>query len=98
MRHKFIFGLLLCLLIICFYQFHIIYSEAKEVAITDLNSRQMIHARQAQNGIEVFFENIVGFLTKLSESNHIINLDSTGINQLDFALAIQPEGIGVEEV
>ena len=72
MKHKYIFGFLFCVLCLCFYLFHIIYAEAKEKAIAELNSRQMIHAKQAQDEIEIFFSNIIKFLTKMSESDHII--------------------------
>ena len=93
MKHKYIFGFLLCVLCLCFYLFHIIYAEAKEKAIAELNSRQMIHAKQAQGGIEVFFSDIVKFLTSLSASTHIVDLDDQGKNELDFALTIKPEAI-----
>ena len=93
MTHKHILGFLLCILCICFYLLHMIYSEAKKNAIAELNSRQMIHARQAQGGIEAFFSNTIKILTKLSESDHIAALDDQGVNELDFALTIQPEGI-----
>ena len=52
-----------------------IYTEAKENAIAELNSRQMIHAKQAKAEIEVFFSTIVKLLTRLSQSDHIIDLD-----------------------
>jgi hypothetical protein len=93
MKHKYIFGFLLCVLCLCFYLFHIIYAEAKEKAIAELNSRQMIHAKQAQGGIEVFFTDIVKFLTSLSASTHIVDLDDQGKNELDFALTIKSGAI-----
>ncbi len=93
MKHKFIVAFLLSMLIVCFYLFNIIYSEAKERAVFELNARQMINAQQAKSGIEAYFNDVIKFLTKLSESNHIINFDDKSKNELDFALKIQPEGI-----
>ena len=93
MKHKYIFGFLFCVLSLCFYLFHIIYAEAKEKAIAELNSRQMIHAKQAQDQIEIFFSDIINFLSKMSESDHIIDMDDQGRNGLDFALTMNPEAI-----
>ncbi|MBU0769369.1 MAG: Cache 3/Cache 2 fusion domain-containing protein [Proteobacteria bacterium] len=93
MKHKFMLGFLLCALGLCLYLFQIIYAETKENAIAELNSRQMIHAKQARRGIEDFFSNVTIFLTKISESSHIVDLDDQGRNELDFALAINPEAI-----
>ncbi len=93
MKQKFIVSALLCMLIVCLYLFKVIYSEAKQRAILELNSRQMIHAKQAKGGIEAYFSDIIKFLTKLSESDHIADFDTQGQNELDFALQIKPEGI-----
>ncbi len=93
MRNRYIGCLLLFLLCFCFYLFHIIYIEAKSNAIDALNSRQMIHAKQAQVEIETFFNNIVKFLTELSKSEHIIDLTYQGKKDLDLALVLKPEGI-----
>ncbi|MFH0724807.1 MAG: PAS domain S-box protein [Pseudomonadota bacterium] len=93
MKHKLLFGFLFYALCSCLYLFHIIYTEAKEKAIADLNSRQMIHARQAQRGIEEFFSNLIAALTKLSGSGHIIDMDDWGRREMEFALTIHPEAI-----
>jgi PAS domain-containing protein len=93
MKPKYMFGFLVLLFCLCSYLFHIIYAEAKEKTIAELNSRQMIHAKQAKGGIEVFFKDIVRFLTRLSASTHIVDLDDRGRNELDVALTIKPEAI-----
>ncbi|MFC1505075.1 PAS domain S-box protein [Thermodesulfobacteriota bacterium] len=93
MKHKYILGIFLGLLLLCFYLFGVIYTEAKDKAIADLNSRQMIHAKQAQLGIEGFFSNTIQFLANLSESAHIVDMDDQGRSELDFALTINPEVI-----
>ncbi len=93
MRYRYIAGFLICLFSFCIYLSYVIYKEAKEKAIYDLNSRQMILANQAQGEIEIFFNDITSFLTNLSTSEHVINFDHQGKDDLDFALSIRPEGI-----
>lgn len=93
MKYRYAAGALFFLLCFCFYLFHVIYAEAKEKAIAELTSRQMIHAIQAQGEIEIFFNNITTFLTKLSESDQVIDFNHQGRKDLDLALAIRPEGI-----
>lgn len=53
----------------------------------------MIHARQAQEGIESFFTDTIKLLSHLSESDHIIDFDDQGKNELNFALSVYPEAI-----
>ena len=77
----------------CLYLFQMIYSEVKEKTIADLNSQQLIHAKQAGRGIEEYFSDLITFLTKVSESGHVISLDDQGRKELDFALKINREGI-----
>ena len=93
MKHKCILGIFFCVLCLCFYLFHVIYTDAKEKAIAELNSRQTIHARQAKKGIEDFFHNVIASLVKMSASDHIVDFDERGKDELDFALSIQPEAI-----
>ncbi len=93
MRYKFIFGSLLCVLCLCFCLFQIIYSEAENRAIAELNARQMIHAKQAQSEIETYFNDTVEFLTKLSASDDVIDMGEQGQKRLDFAYSIKPMGI-----
>jgi len=86
MKHRYLFGLLIGLVCACLYLFYVTYSEVKEKTISDFNLRQLIHARQAGKGIEKYFSDLIVFLTKLSESGHIIVLDEHGKNEMDFAL------------
>jgi PAS domain S-box-containing protein len=53
----------------------------------------MIHARQAQKGIENFFHNLIAIITKLAKSGHIADIDDWGRHEMDFALTIDPEAI-----
>ncbi|RPH49285.1 MAG: PAS domain S-box protein [Desulfobacteraceae bacterium] len=86
MRHKYLLGLLIAVVVGCLCLFQIVYSEVKEKTIAELNSRQLIHARQAAMGIEEYFSDLIIFLTKISESGHIISLDDQGRKEMDFAL------------
>ena len=53
----------------------------------------MIHAKQAQRGIEDFFSNTTHFLFQISQSERVINLDDQGRRELDFAFQINPGAI-----
>ncbi|MBU2622822.1 MAG: PAS domain S-box protein [Proteobacteria bacterium] len=93
MKHRYLFGLLIAVVGLCLYIFQVIYTEVKEKTITDLNSRQLIHARQAGIGIEYFFSDLVTSLTKVSESGHIISFDDQGRKEMDFTLKTSGQGI-----
>ncbi|MBU2621641.1 MAG: cache domain-containing protein [Proteobacteria bacterium] len=93
MKHRYLFGLLIAAVGVCLYIFQVIYTEVKEKTIADLNSRQLIHARQAGRGIEYFFSDLITFLTRVSESGHIISFDDQGRKELDFALKTSGQGI-----
>jgi len=93
MKPKYLLGIYLCVIGLFLYLFYAVYIEAKEKAIAELNSRQTIHAKQAQKGIEDFFNRVTAFLTKISESNHIVELDDQGRKEMNFALDVQPETI-----
>jgi PAS domain S-box-containing protein len=93
MKRSYLFGLLLGMVCFCFYLFQVIYTGVKEKTIADLNSRQLIHARQAGRGIEYFFSDLITFLTKVSESGHVVSLDDQGRKELDFALNINRKEI-----
>ena len=86
MKHRYLFGMLIGLVCSCLYLFYVTYSEVKEKTIADFNSRQLIHARQAGRGIEEYFSDLIIFLTKLSESDHIIMLDEQGREEMALAL------------
>ncbi len=93
MKPKYLMGFLFCMLGLCLYLFYIIYSGAKENAIAELTNRQSIHAKQAKRGIEYLFSDLITYLIKISNSDHIINLDDQGKNELDLTLKLYPEAI-----
>ena len=63
---------------LCGFLFRSFYEEAKQESIKNLNSQQLLHARQAAGGIEDFFDNWTKTLTVLSRSSHIKDMDATG--------------------
>jgi two-component system cell cycle sensor histidine kinase/response regulator CckA len=54
------------------------YQDGRRAAIDGLNARQMLHARQAAQSIEAFFNDHVALLRQLAKNGHIIDLDATG--------------------
>jgi len=54
------------------------YEEVKSKTITEFNTQQMIHAKQAAKGIEGFFDNYYRNLTYLSEIDDIISFNDRG--------------------
>ncbi len=90
MKHRYLFGVLCIWIFICAYSFQSIFSDAKEKAIDELNAQQMIHAIQAQHGIEEFFQNTIALMNNITKSDHIIHLDDQGRQELDFAYKMNP--------
>ncbi len=93
MKNRYIVSLLLGLLLFCVYMLHLTYEDAKNKAITELNSRQMILAKHAKNQIEFYFNSMAQFLDQLAASDHIVTFDDKGRQEMDVALTIRPEGI-----
>ncbi len=93
MKPKFLIAIILVTLGAFLYLFNIIYNDAKDKAIAELNARQMIIAQQAQKGIENYFINATHFLDNIARSVHVINSDDDLKATLDFALNISPEAI-----
>jgi PAS domain S-box-containing protein len=60
------------------FLFNSFYKEAKKIAITKLNEEQMIHAKQAAQGIEDFFATWTRNLSSLSKMDEIIDNDAAG--------------------
>lgn len=58
------------------------YNDVTEGMIKQLQAQESILARQAARGIENLFENYWLVLDSLSKSNHIANLDETGMEWL----------------
>ncbi|NTV49115.1 MAG: response regulator [Geobacteraceae bacterium] len=74
--------LLIVLTGICALVFNLIYENAKESAINNLNNEQLIHAKQAAHGIEEYFATWTGILKSLSRMNEIISVDANGKHQM----------------
>ena len=62
----------------CIFLFNFFYREAKDAAIKRLNDEQMIHAKQAAQGIGYFFATWTRSLTSLSKMDEIIDNDAVG--------------------
>jgi PAS domain S-box-containing protein len=86
MRHRYLLGILIAVICSCLYLFQMIYSEIREKTIGELNSRQLIHARQASRGIEEYFNDLTLFLANAAEGSHIIDLDDIGKKEMAFSL------------
>jgi two-component system cell cycle sensor histidine kinase/response regulator CckA len=63
---------------VCVLLFNSFYKEAKNVAITMLNEEQMIHAKQAERGIEDFFATWTRNLNTLAKMDEIIENSKVG--------------------
>jgi PAS domain S-box-containing protein len=61
--------------VVLFYAF---YDEARKTAVQKLNEEQMIHAKQAAQGIEDFFRTWTGILTSIARMDEIIDNDTDG--------------------
>lgn len=59
------------------------YHDVKKEMINQLNIEQMTHAKQAANGIQLFFDEHDVLLTYLANQNSIINLDDKGKKLID---------------
>ncbi|MBW1784552.1 MAG: PAS domain S-box protein, partial [Deltaproteobacteria bacterium] len=71
--------LLICGFIgVCALLFYAFYDEARQTAVETLNEQQMIHAKQAAQGIEDFFSTWTGILTSLAKMDEIIDNDPEG--------------------
>jgi two-component system cell cycle sensor histidine kinase/response regulator CckA len=78
MRKKYMLFICAFFIAVCVFLFMSFYDIAKHEAIKNLNIAQVLHAKQAAQGIEDFFANWTKILTVLSETEHIKNMDKTG--------------------
>jgi two-component system, cell cycle sensor histidine kinase and response regulator CckA len=62
----------------CALLFNLFYQEAKNNTIAQLHDEQMIHAKQAGQGIEDFFATWTRSLTALAQMDEIIATDAIG--------------------
>ncbi len=70
--------------IVCGLIFTLSYDKAKDAAISRLHDEQMIHARQAAQGIEEYFATWTGILSSLARMKEIAVLDAQGRQQMEF--------------
>ena len=68
---------------LCSFIFTSFYEKAKQESIKNLNTEQLLYARQAARGIEDFFTGWTMILTTLSETSHIKNMDKTGKDNIE---------------
>ncbi len=78
MNKKTFIALAIVLIGACAFLFNFFYKEAKNTAITKLNEEQMIHAKQAAQGIEDFFATWTRSLNSLSKMDPIVDTDAVG--------------------
>lgn len=87
-KPKYLVGMFLVLVGLgCFLSYRI-YAEAKTRAIAELNTRQMILARQAKTGIENHFRETIQILDRLARMPNIVEMSPAGREKLDFAFQI----------
>jgi PAS domain-containing protein len=65
-------------MIVGYVLLYLTYNKVKQEMIEGLNSRQMIHAKQAAKGIETFFNGYTEMLRTMSNNEHIVSLSTTG--------------------
>ncbi|MCX5812682.1 MAG: PAS domain S-box protein [Proteobacteria bacterium] len=70
-------------IVMCGLLFTSFYEKAKQESIKNLNTEQLLYARQATRGIEDFFTSWTTTLTVLSETSHIKNMDKTGKDNIE---------------
>jgi PAS domain S-box-containing protein len=78
MRYVRQLGIFLALLILCGLLVFVVYTDVESKTVSQVNSEQMVHARQAEQGIIRFFATYNSTLTFLSEHEHVITMDQEG--------------------
>jgi two-component system cell cycle sensor histidine kinase/response regulator CckA len=71
------------------------YQGVKREMIDLLNTRQMIHAKQATKGIEAFFHGHIDMLQQLAKNEHLIDLDATGKRMMRDFYSFHPNTISI---
>jgi PAS domain S-box-containing protein len=87
-------ALMLVLTGACAFLFNNFYKEAKNSAVTKLNEEQMIHAKQAAQGIEDFFATWTRDLSSLSKMDEIVDTDDVGKRYMKIFYEANQEQIG----
>lgn len=77
----------------CALLYHVSYEEAKESAIAQLNGQQMIHAKQAAQGIEDYFTTWIGILTSLARMQEIVDHDFESVRDMELLYEAHKEQI-----
>ncbi len=82
MKHRYIILFFAVMFGICFFLFNSFYNQAKLEAIKSKNNEQLLSARQAARGIEDIFNSWTSILIAMSESDHVINMDDVGKQEI----------------
>ncbi len=82
MSYRRLFFCLAVLFVFLAYLFYDFYGEAKRKAIAELNSRQMLHAEQAAQGITDYFDHWIDTLKSIAQQEDIQTLDHRGQAEL----------------
>ncbi|MCE5283831.1 MAG: PAS domain S-box protein [Deltaproteobacteria bacterium] len=84
MKKKVLFLLIAVFVGLAVFLFHTFYDEARKNAIDRLNEQQLIHARQAAQGIEDFFGTWTGILISLARMQEIVENNAAGKRYMGF--------------
>ncbi|MBU5614097.1 hybrid sensor histidine kinase/response regulator [Geomonas azotofigens] len=69
---------------LCGLVFLLAYQQARESAISRLHDEQMIHAKQAAQGIQDYFSTWTGILSSMARMKAIADADASGRQQMEF--------------
>lgn len=73
----------LVILVFCIILLYSAYNDVRKETINQLNIEQLTHAKQAANGIQMFFGMYDMMLTYLVSQNSVINFNDKGKNLID---------------
>ncbi|MCX5813430.1 MAG: ATP-binding protein [Proteobacteria bacterium] len=74
---------------------YVTYENVKREMLKNLNARQMVHAKQAAKGIEIFFNDHIAMLQYLAKNRHIIDFDETGKRMMREYYSLHSEHISI---
>ncbi|QWV97878.1 PAS domain S-box protein [Geomonas nitrogeniifigens] len=69
---------------LCALVFLFAYQQARESAVSRLHDEQMIHAKQAAQGIQDYFSTWSGILSSMARMKEIAAADASGRQQMEF--------------
>lgn len=93
MKHLKFFGVPLLMTVICAFLLHSAYVEVEQRAIEQLNSQQLILARQAAKNLEEFFGRYSRFMNNLAAMGGIVSCDEGGRKILRLFHAVHADEI-----